>query len=143
MKRSNPPMDNEMNRSNVSRVDDRSRKSPARYDHIENSHVNTQGNKYVNRGITNGNTELDNSIIQPLNSSVMRDRSPEPNPNGSRRYVNQEIVRRTSIPNRTSVGTVQRVENPLSPNKTGTRVLQSRVISSNNQPSRIVQGSPQ
>jgi autotransporter adhesin len=47
----------------------RSRKSPERYNNIENSHVNAPGHKYVNKGISQGNTDLDNSILQPLNVS--------------------------------------------------------------------------
>lgn len=109
--------------------------------------MNTPGNKYVNRGISQGKNDLDNSIIQPLNSSVVnvRDLTPEEkNPidrsGVSRRYVNQGIVRQTSTtPNgRTSLKTIQRVSNPLSPDKSGSRIIQSRVISGQPQPARRV-----
>lgn len=138
MQKSQPSLDNE---SKV--VIERARKTPETYKQIDNSRSSIQGNKYVNKGLSKGKSDLDNSVMQPLNSSIVRDRSPEQKIMASRRYVNQDIVKRSSTPNRTSIGTVQRGINPLSPTQPKTRVLQSRVLTSNNPPTRVIQASPE
>lgn len=72
MQKSQPSLDNE---SKV--VIERARKTPETYKQIDNSRSSIQGNKYVNKGLSKGKSDLDNSVMQPLNSSIVRDRSPE------------------------------------------------------------------
>lgn len=84
------------------------------------SQSNTPGKKYVNKGISKAvpfNEDLDNSILQPLNSSIMQDRTPlVVNQAASRRYVNQDAVKHASIsPSITTLTNLQKGRNPLSP----------------------------
>lgn len=83
-------------------------------------HTNTPGKKYVNKGISKAapvNEDLDNSILQPLNSSIMQDRTPlVVNQNPSKRYVNQDVVKHSAIsPSITTLTNIQKGRNPLSP----------------------------
>jgi hypothetical protein len=96
------------------------------------SQVNTPGKKYVNKGISNARpVDLDNSILQPLNSSVMQDRSPvlNQNNNPSRRYVNQDLVKQTRTSPGRNVKEVQQGRNPLSPKNSSQ--LKENIVYSN------------